>query len=163
MAALEVDAVPPVLLQYFRALPGPPAMYFHVAGYKSEQGKRVQHLWTVDVAQDEVRRVNQPDQQGAQWGGETDVLVRLINPVFAQDAQGAYQALPAFVIPWQFFTLQDAIDFSGYAIKTTIESMRFHARPKTVGGAVDILVIRPSSTEWVAKKTLRPPGSTVWG
>jgi hypothetical protein len=31
-----VDAVPALLLDYFRQLPGPPATQFHVAGYKAE-------------------------------------------------------------------------------------------------------------------------------
>ncbi len=155
--AVAVDGAPQLLLQYFRTLAGPPTTFFHVAGYKTEQGKRVQRVWVVDVGQNNVQRVNQPDQQGAQWGGEVDVITRLIGPVYSQDAQGAYQALPAFDIPFGFFTLQDAIDFTGYAIRATIESMRFQARPKTVGGAIDILVVRPSSAEWVAKKTLKPP------
>ncbi len=153
----EVDAVPQLLLDHFRALPGPPATFFHVAGYKSEHGSRVQHVWVVDVAQNTIQRVNQPDQQGAQWGGETDVLARLATAVFTRDGQGAYQAVPVFAIPWQFFTLQDAIDFAAYGMRATIESMRFQARAKTVGGPVDILVLKPAATEWVARKQLRPP------
>ena len=148
---LEVDAVPQVLLEYFRALPGPPATWFHVAGYKLEQGSRSQHMWVVDVARNTVQRVNQPDQQGAQWGGEVDVLSRLISPVFVRDAQGAYQAVPTFGIPWQFFTLQDAIDFAAFGMRATIESMRFQTRARTVGGPVDIVVLKPDSVEWVAR------------
>jgi hypothetical protein len=154
---LEVDAVPAVLLDYFRALPGPPATFFHVTGYKTEHGSRVQHVWEVAVAQNTTQRVNQPNEQGARWGGETDVLTRLINPVFTRDVQGVYHEVSAFTIPWQFFTLQDAIDFAAYAMRATIESMRFQARAKTVGGAVDILVLKPASAEWVARKGLRPP------
>lgn len=154
---VAVDAVPQILLDYFRALPAPPATFFHVAGYKDEQGKRTQHVWTVDVAQNLARRMNQPDQQGVQWGGETDILVRLISPLFVSDGKGAHQALPTFDIPWQFFTLQDAIDFAGYGIRATIESLRFQARAKTVGGAIDVLVLRPSSSEWVARKVLKAP------
>jgi hypothetical protein len=67
----------------------------------------------------------------------------------------ANHAVPAFAIPWQFFTLLDAIDFAAYGMRATIESMRFQARAKTVGGAVDILVLKPAVTEWVAKKQLR--------
>ena len=153
----DVDAVPQLLLDHFRALPGPPGTFFHVAGYKLEGGSRAQHIWVVDVAGNTIRRVNQPDQQGAQWGGEIDVLTRLVAEVFTRDAQGAYQAVAAFAIPFQFFTLQDAIDFAAYGMRATIDSMRFQARAKTVGGPVDILVLKPETTEWVAKKQLRPP------
>lgn len=154
---VEVDAVPPLLNDYFRALPGPPATYFHVAGYKNEHGRRVQHVWEINVAANTAHRVNQADQQGARWGGEVDVLTRLINPVFIRDAQGAYQEVPSHQIPWQFFTLQDAIDFAAYGMRATIESLRFQARAKSVGGAVDILVLKPTSFEWVSKKQLRSP------
>jgi hypothetical protein len=154
---VDVDAAPQLLLEYFRALPGPPATYFHVAGYKSEAGRRVQHVWEVNIAGNTAQRVNQPDRQGARWGGEVDVLSRLLNPVFLRDPLGAYQELPSHPIPWQFFTLQDAIDFAAYGMRATIESLRFQARAKSVGGAVDILVLKPTSFEWVSKKQLRPP------
>ena len=52
-------------------------------------------------------------------------------------------------------TLQDAIDFSIYAIRTTIDTMRFQARPKNVGGPIDVLVITPDETRWIQKKELR--------
>lgn len=60
-----------------------------------------------------------------------------------------FKQMPHFQIPWQFFTLQDAIDFAVYAIRTTIDSVRFLPRPKTVGGPIDVLVIRPHESEWI--------------
>ena len=153
----SVEDVPSLLLAYFRALPVPPATHFHVAGYKDQSGRRVQHIWEVNIVGDSTRRVNQPDQQGASWGGEVDVLSRLINPLFLRDPQGNYQALPSHQIPWQFFTLQDAIDFAAFGMRATIESMRFQTRAKSVGGSVDILVLRPTSSDWIARKQLRAP------
>ena len=58
-------------------------------------------------------------------------------------------------IPWDFMTLQDAVDFATYAIKTTMDTMRFQLRPKTVGGPIDILVLKPEDGFWVKKKTLQ--------
>ena len=40
-------------------------------------------------------------------------------------------------------TLQDAVDFGVYAVKTTIDTMRFQQKEKTVGGPIDVLVIQP--------------------
>lgn len=51
-------------------------------------------------------------------------------------------------------TLQDAIDFSIYAIRTTIDTMRFQARPKTVGGPIDVLLISPEEAKFIQKKEL---------
>lgn len=60
-------------------------------------------------------------------------------------------------VAWEFFTLQDGIDFATYAIKTTIDTMRFQSVPKTVGGPIDILVIKPDEgTKWIARKELHP-------
>jgi hypothetical protein len=52
-------------------------------------------------------------------------------------------------------SLQDAIDFSIYAIRTTIDTMRFQARPKNVGGPIDVLVLTPDETKWIQRKALR--------
>ena len=53
-------------------------------------------------------------------------------------------------------TLQDAIDFSIYAIRTTIDTMRFQARPKNVGGPIDVLLLTPDfKPRWIQKKDYR--------
>ena len=65
--------------------------------------------------------------------------------------------LPMFPVPFEFFTLQDAIDFAFFGIRSTIETLRFQAREKTVGGPVDVLVITPGSAQWIAKKELSIP------
>ena len=55
-------------------------------------------------------------------------------------------------IPWELMSIQDAIDFAEYAIKTTIDTMKFTATNKTVGGPIDILVITPDRAKWIKKK-----------
>ena len=55
-------------------------------------------------------------------------------------------------IPWELMSIQDAIDFSEYAIKTTIDTMKFTTTNKTVGGPIDILVITPDKAKWIKKK-----------
>ena len=58
-------------------------------------------------------------------------------------------------IIWAAMTLQDAIDFSIYAIRTTIDTIRFQARPKNVGGPIDVLVITPDGARWIQRKELK--------
>ena len=89
------------------------------------------------------------------WGGETEIMSRLLSQIkLYQNNQ--WIDLNAAPIPFNFFTLQDAIDFSIYAIRTTIESLRFQQRPKTVGGSIDILVLKAGEKPfWVAKKKYR--------
>jgi hypothetical protein len=152
----EVDNVPKKLLDYFKKFPGPPDIQFHVAGYKTENNQRVQHVWHIAVSTGITERKNPPGQeQGATWGGEADILARLIQAVGILDNEGKLkQALPYFQIPWPFFTLQDAIDYAVFAVKVTIDSIRFQPRPKTVGGPIDVLVIKPNEAFWVQKKGL---------
>ena len=56
---------------------------------------------------------------------------------------------------WEYFTLQDAVDFARYAVETTIQTMRFKNVIETVGGNVDILVITPDETKWLQKADLK--------
>ena len=56
----------------------------------------------------------------------------------------------------QQFTLQDAIEFAEFVISATINSMKFQKRPKTVGGPIDILIIKPENAFWLQRKELHP-------
>ncbi len=91
------------------------------------------------------------------WDGEGDVLARLLSPVSIRSPHGEALPLPDYPIALNLFTLQDAVDFADYAIRTTEESMHFQLRPKTVGGPRDILVLQPEESFWVRKKTVGEP------
>jgi hypothetical protein len=55
-------------------------------------------------------------------------------------------------------TVQDAIDFAVYAIRTTIDTMRFQARAKNVGGNIDVLLLKPNQDpQWIKKKEYQIP------
>lgn len=150
------DDVPPKLLEYFREFPTPPLTYFLVAGYQTEEGRREQRVWSVDVPANTVQRLDSDfPEGGARWGGEKDILTRLTNSIAVVDTAGTVVAnVPSFGIPFQFFTLQDAIDFAVYAVRVTIDSIRFQTRAKTVGGPIDVLVIKPTEACWIDKKEL---------
>lgn len=147
------------LNEHFRTFDPIPDTGFHIAGYEETDNGLKQMVYQVAPFHNLVQ-VNNPDtpngesSQGATWGGEGDILARLLQPVYTKDANGNYQELPQFQIPWQFFTLQDAIDFAVYAIQTTIDSVRFLPRAKTVGGPIDVLVIKPTETLWISRKEL---------
>lgn len=154
----EVDEIPHLLVNYFQRLPVQPDTGFHVAGYKTVQNQRLQQVWQVSVRTGETKMVNENQNQGVTWSGEADILARLLQPVAIKDASGTWQPLPSYAIPWQFFTLQDGVDFAVYALRTTIDLMRFQPRAKTVGGPIDVLVIKPDTAFWVQRKELRISG-----
>ena len=156
---VPIDEAAQALLDHFRRLAPTPDIKFHVAGYGKENGHAEQRVWLVGVLQNQVRRVNPPGQQGASWGGEADILTRLIQPVGTLDQAGKLIApMPYYQIPWQFFTLQDAIDFCIFALRSTIDAIRFQPRPKTVGGPIDVLVIKPDRAFWIQRKELHGVG-----
>ena len=146
--------------KHFRSYNPIPKTGFHVAGYELERGKLIQKLFRVLPEQDRCIHLNPAKKggkptQGASWDGESDILVRLIQPAYTKDDKGNYHELPYFSIPWTFFTLQDAIDFAVYAIRATIESVKFQPRAKTVGGPIDVLVIKPNEAKWISRKELK--------
>lgn len=152
-----VDEVPQRLIDHFSSFPTIPDTGFLVAGYKTaEDNKLDQQVWRVIVANSTIERVNElVSPQGASWGGETDVLGRILGQVFILDQTNSFSPVASYGIPYQFFTLQDAIDFAVYAIRATIDTIHFQQRPKTVGGPVDVLVIKPDDAFWVQRKELR--------
>ena len=149
-----VEEVPHAILDYFRVLPGPPNAGFLISGYQVVGGVAEQRVWETLIGPENVTQVNKPGIQGAWWRGEIDVLARLVQPVGRQDDGGEFKPLPYYHIQWRFFTLQDAIDYAIYAVRVTIDTMRFQPRPKTVGGPIDVLVIKPNEAFWVQHKTL---------
>jgi len=154
-APSPVEAVATGLLAHFRKFTPVPQLHFHVAGYKTSAGDPEQHVLHVDVGGNQLNRLNPPGNQGAAWGGEGDILARITYRVGTLKEDGALdKALPHFEIPWTFFTLQDAVDFCIFAVRSTIDAVRFQPRPKVVGGPIDVLVIKPDQAFWVQKKML---------
>lgn len=148
---LNVEQSAQELCQYFSKLGVRAGTIFHVAGYAGPDQK----LFNVDPTSKTTAQINAANQQGANWAGETDVLQRLLNQVSLIQPGGKPPiVLPTFGIPFEFYTLQDAIDFSFFGIRSTIETLRFQAREKTVGGPVDVLIITPDSSRWISHKQL---------
>jgi len=132
---------------------------FHVAGYSKEGKISVPYAYYCHIGRNEIVMKNiKPDKSiayGATWSGQGDIVTGLINPVVMADEKGNKKVVrQAAPIIWEAMTLQDAIDFSVFAIRTTIDTIRFQARPKTVGGPIDVLIITPSEIKFVKRKEL---------
>ena len=159
VAADDVTTIPKKLVKYFRKSFPDADAGFHVAGYKKEIKASVPYVYSCHVAKNTVERRNvKPNGSlvyGASWSGQTDVLTSIVSPVKVKDEKGEDKVIrvPAPII-WDAMTLQDAIDFSIYAIRTTIDTMRFQARSKNVGGPIDVLLLRPEESKWIQRKEL---------
>jgi len=158
-SADDVTSIPKKLVEYFRKLFGNVDVGFHVAGYKKEDRVSMPHVYHCHVGRNVTERRNiKPDGSvayGATWSGQIDILTSIIKPVIVKDEKGGEKIIRSVApIIWDAMTLQDAIDFSIYAIRTTIDTMRFQARPKNVGGPIDVLILTPEEVKWIQRKEL---------
>ncbi|MDD2666646.1 MAG: hypothetical protein PHD13_04150 [Methanocellales archaeon] len=159
VAADDVTTIPKKLVGYFRESFPTAGVGFHVAGYKKKDKVSIPYVYYCHVAQNIVERRNiKPDgslDYGATWSGQVDVIVSIVNPVIVKDEKGNDKVVqsPAPII-WKAMALQDAIDFAIYAIRTTIDTMRFQARPKNVGGPIDVLLLVPEEAKFLQRKEL---------
>lgn len=151
-----IDEIPTSLHEFFGAGLGKPNSYFYLCGYKQENNISIPYVYYIDIANSNTIRINingSDIQYGANWGGESEVMIRLLNNIKINNGTD-WVDLNTPGIPFNFFTLQDAIDFSLYAVRTTIETFRFQQRIKTVGGPIDILAITTDGIKWIQNKEL---------
>jgi hypothetical protein len=158
VAADDVTTIPKKLIEYFRNNFPQADAGFHIAGYSKSAKVSIPHFYYCHVAKNIVERRNvKPDGSvayGATWSGQIDVITSIVTPVVVKDEKGTDRILhqPAPII-WDAMSVQDAIDFAIYAIRTTIDTMRFQARPKNVGGPIDVLLLSPDAKpKWIQKK-----------
>ncbi|HJX61698.1 MAG TPA: hypothetical protein VJ578_03925, partial [Dehalococcoidia bacterium] len=143
---------------------------FYVAGFKREGRASIPHVYYCHVGRGEVSRKNINVQTGeltygASWGGQADVITRLLKAKQVVGAEGQLQEISAARVNWHLLNVQDAIDFAIYAVRTTIDAMRFEARPKNVGGPIDVLLLTPAGARWIQRKELHgePPATPSGG
>lgn len=155
--ATDITEVAESFARYFAEVGNKPNITFHLTGYRVEDGISVPYVYVGHVQTGRIQRVNAATgatSYGCSWGGDSDIFARLMLPAKVRNARGDWDELPHHEVPYNFFTLQDAIDFSVYAIQTTIQTIRFKTRPKTVGGPIDVLVFKPGEIpQWIQKKT----------
>ena len=145
-----VTTVPEKLIQYFQRSFPKVGVGFLLAGYTTEKRVSVPYVFACHtVREPHVQRVNVDKQGMIEYGvlraGDTAVVDRLV----AKDALPLFKAMP----------LQDAVDYSIYLIRATIETLRFEPRYPSVGGFIDVLVVTPDEMRFVQRKELR--GETV--
>jgi len=145
-----VTTVPEKLIQYFQRSFPKVGVGFVLGGYATENRVSVPYVFACHtVGEPHVQRVNVDNQDTIKYGvlsvGDTAVVNRLV----AKGALPLFAAMP----------LQDAVDYSIYLIRATIETLRFEPRYPSVGGFIDVLVVTPDEMRFVQRKQLH--GQTV--
>jgi len=151
----DVTTIPNKLVDFFRRDFPQADTAFHVAGFRKTDRKSIPYVFFCHVGKERIQRQNvSPETSrvlyGATWGGQADVIASLLQPAPSQTK-------PPVI--WDAMTIQDAIDFAIYAVRTTIDTMRFQARPKNVGGPVDVLLVTPDESRWIQRKEYRGDSS----
>lgn len=157
----DVTTLPKRLVEFFRRGFPNADTGFHVAGYKKEGKVSVPHVYFCHVGKNVTndRKNVKPDgslMYGATWAGQIDVISGILQPSLFPGPEGKSLTMHKPPIIWDAMALQDAVDLSVFAIRTTIDTIRFQARPKNVGGPIDVLVITPDGAKWIQRKELKP-------
>ena len=137
-------------------------MVFLVGGYDKDAPYGTIFEFSIPSKPDPVEAVA-PGQFGARWGGQHQIVNRLINgfdpmtPKTARDFLGV--AAPALTpgqfdplevelrtkvsskIPWQFLPLQDLVDLAIFVVRATITLQKWIVDIRGVGGAIDVATI----------------------
>lgn len=148
----DVITIPTKLVEFLRRDFPKANTAFHVAGFKRIERKSIPYMFHCHVEKNTIERKNVVSNTdkvayGATWGGQADIIASLLQPTPGQ---------PKPPVIWDAMTVQDAIDFAIYALRTTIDTMRFQARRKNVGGPVDVLLLSPDEPpRWIQRKEFR--------
>ena len=156
----DILSVPQKLLEFFREKFPNADTAFHVAGFKKESKVSVPHVYHCQVSRNEMKRLNTKQGTGevvygASWGGQVDVIAGILTPSQLKGPDGNIQQVVKAPVLWETMPIQDAIDFAIYAVRTTIDTIRFQARPKNVGGPIDVLLLTPEKVSWIKRKEYR--------
>ncbi len=160
----DVVTIADKILDYFKANFPNANTNIQVCGFKKEGRSSIPYAFAIHVASGQkerknVKRTNKKEiDYGVMWSGEGDVVARLlIAPLPRPDRPG--EILPPVPVMYPTMSVQDAVDFAIYLTRTTAETMRFQARPKTVGGPIDVLLLTPDSSKWIRRKEIEIRGS----
>lgn len=154
----DVVTIADKILDYFKKSFPTANTTIHVCGFKKEEKASTPYVFAIHIGRSEKERKNiKPNKEityGVAWSGEGDIVARLlIAPLPRKDKPE--ETIPPIPVMYPAMTPQDAVDFAIYLTRTTIETMRFQARPKSVGGTIDVLLITPEEAKWIQKKTVK--------
>lgn len=114
---------------------------FQIAGYNPDD-LDAGSTFMVAVGQD--RTITDTKGNGVTFGGTVDVAQRMYRKL-----------LPTDNVSLDLMTLNDAVDFARFLIRTTADYQRFAKVVPIVGGPIDIAVITKwAGFRWVQRKTL---------
>ncbi|MFH0774008.1 MAG: hypothetical protein V2A53_00735 [bacterium] len=117
-----------------------------IAGYDSDD-LRMGKTYTLKIGRESVIEAVHEGGFGCTFGGDGRVIIRL----WTEDINS-----PMPMPNYQLLSLQDAIEYTLFLVRTTIDAQRFAPMLPTCGGEIDVAVITPKSGfQWIKKKELK--------
>ena len=176
----KVSEVPQKLLDYILSIDNMHSFTFHVCGYETDNEKQVQKIYRIFTkSESPIIDENEKQSQGMIWNGFNETINKLLNNQIncskiykAKDVtcmegdeervikdalvvEGNAPVYSSAPIPWGNLYLQDATDLAKFLIDATMNMMRFELVDKTVGGPIDILIIKPDKNVWLHHKQIQ--------
>lgn len=122
---------------------------FQIAGYDEDDLVNPK-TYTLKIGRKSVIEPVHEGGYGCTFGGDGRIIQRLWQDVLEN---------PIPLPNYQFFSLQDGIDYAAFLVRTTIEGQKFLPMPKTCGGEIEIAIITPTGGfEWIKSKSLDAGG-----
>ena len=143
---------------------------FYVGGYDIDEAYgRIYHFGVPNLP---TPVECNPNQFGMSWGGQTNIVSRIIlghDPQLLPIVSQHLGLIPqqqqelnivlgklAYNIPLSTLALQDCIDLATYLIRATVSAQRLATELRGVGGQIDVATItRMEGFQWVQKKEIR--------
>lgn len=127
-----------------------------IAGYESVEHAKQRYLCELWIKDGEVayKREIEQDSIGHLCIGVDDINRRLTECMYTKNIDDEYSMVKMYDMPWELYTMQDAVDFSRFIVETTVAMQKYQYRPVTVGGPIDILILSPEKSYWLSKKEL---------
>lgn len=169
--------------QWQKLMPGDytgESMAFVVAGFNKDEPYGRVYLFEIPNAPEPEERNAGMDEFGVTWGGQLEVVHRLVqgyDPRVLQIAQTVLQSdddriddlrealqtiqLP---LPLNIMPLQDCVDLAMLLMRSTIDTQRLTVGVRGCGGSIDVAVItRAEGARFVQRKQIRAEHPSIGG
>lgn len=142
-----ISRIPTLLKSYFNELDPNLDCVFLICGYDRYNSPRFYRVYTQGGIENGGKLV--PGQ--AFWEGERTVCSKLFSPTYVKKGT-SYTLHSDYQCLVKNYDVYDAVRYINFAFKATEEYMSFHECNQTVGGPIDILVLKPDFYYWYQKK-----------
>jgi hypothetical protein len=140
-----LSRIPRLLQEYFLQLNNNCDIGFFVCGYENGHP----HVYRV-FTQGGIEKCPTPGPV-SYWEGERDVPSRLFSTVFVRNGYG-YIPHGEYQLKINEFSILDGVEYAKFIINTAKGAMKFQYTNQTIGGAIDVLVLKQNGSFWYEKK-----------